>query len=87
MIGELNAHLEQLHVLAERGEVRLVVLASNGKHFSAGADLNWMKRMVDYGFDDNLADSRELARLMQQLDELPCPTLCPRRSRKNAMPG
>ncbi|OHZ03684.1 enoyl-CoA hydratase/isomerase family protein [Salinicola sp. MIT1003] len=76
LIGELNAHLAKLHVLAERGEVRLVVLASNGKHFSAGADLHWMKRMVDYGFDDNLADSRELARLMQQLDELPCPTLC-----------
>lgn len=76
LIGELNAHLERLHALAERGEVRVMVLASNGKHFSAGADLRWMKRMVDYGFDDNLADSRELARLMQQLDELPCPTLC-----------
>ncbi|MGM8851298.1 enoyl-CoA hydratase-related protein [Salinicola halophyticus] len=76
LIKELNAHLERLHALAERDEVRLVVLASGGKHFSAGADLHWMKRMVDYGFDDNLKDSRELARLMQQLDGLPCPTLC-----------
>lgn len=76
LIIELNAHLERLHALAERGEVRVMVLASDGKHFSAGADLRWMKRMVDYGFDDNLADSRELARLMQQLDALPCPTLC-----------
>ena len=76
LIKELNAHLDRLHELAERGEVRVMVLASDGKHFSAGADLRWMKRMVDYGFDDNLADSRELARLMQQLDELPCPTLC-----------
>ncbi|WP_110641963.1 enoyl-CoA hydratase/isomerase family protein [Salinicola sp. CPA57] len=76
LIKELNAHLERLHALAEHDEVRLVVLASGGKHFSAGADLHWMKRMVDYGFDDNLKDSRELARLMQQLDGLPCPTLC-----------
>lgn len=76
LIGELNAHLERLRALAERGEVRLMVLASDGKHFSAGADLHWMKRMVDYGFDDNLADSHELARLMQGLDTLPCPTLC-----------
>lgn len=76
LIGELNAHLAKLHALAKRSEVRLMVLASDGKHFSAGADLRWMKRMVDYGFDDNLADSRKLARLMQQLDELPCPTLC-----------
>jgi methylglutaconyl-CoA hydratase len=76
LIKELNAHLERLHVLAERSEVRVVVLGSDGKHFSAGADLNGMKRMVDFSFDDNLKDARELARLMQQLDALPCPTLC-----------
>jgi len=76
LIKELNAHLERLHALAARSEVRLVVLGSEGKHFSAGADLNGMKRMVDFSFDDNLKDARELARLMQQLDELPCPTLC-----------
>jgi len=76
LIGELNRHLERLHDSAERGEVRVVVLGSEGKHFSAGADLNWMKRMVDYSVDDNLADSRELARLMQRIDSLPCPTLC-----------
>ncbi|KXS37089.1 MAG: methylglutaconyl-CoA hydratase [Halomonadaceae bacterium T82-2] len=76
LIGELNRHLDRLHDSAERGEVRVVVLGSEGKHFSAGADLNWMKRMVDYSVDDNLADSRELARLMQRIDSLPCPTLC-----------
>ncbi|CAO1669625.1 enoyl-CoA hydratase-related protein [Salinicola sp. NYA28a] len=76
LIKELNAHLDHLHELAERGEVRVVVLGSEGKHFSAGADLHWMKRMVDYSVEDNLADSRELSRLMQRLDSLPCPTLC-----------
>ncbi|WP_303856880.1 enoyl-CoA hydratase-related protein [Salinicola salarius] len=76
LIKELNAHLERLHALAERSEVRVVVLGSDGKHFSAGADLNGMKRMVDFSFDDNLKDARELARLMQKLDALPCPTLC-----------
>lgn len=76
LIGELNAHLDQLHAAAERGDVRVVVLASEGKHFSAGADLNWMKRMVEYSVDANLADSRELSRLMHRLDTLPCPTLC-----------
>ncbi|WP_129141606.1 enoyl-CoA hydratase-related protein [Modicisalibacter coralii] len=76
LIGELNGHLDRLHDSAERGEVRVVVLGSEGKHFSAGADLHWMKRMVDYSVDDNLADSRELSRLMQRLDSLPCPTLC-----------
>lgn len=76
LIGELNSHLDRLHAAAERGDVRVVVLGSEGKHFSAGADLNWMKRMVEYGVDANLADSRELSRLMHRLDTLPCPTLC-----------
>ncbi len=76
LIDELNAHLDRLHEAAERDEVRVVVLGSEGKHFSAGADLNWMKRMVDYGFDANLEDSRQLSRLMHRLDTLPCPTVC-----------
>lgn len=76
LIAELNAHLDRLHDDAEQGRVRVVVLTSEGKSFSAGADLGWMKRMVEYSLDDNLADSRQLSRLMHSLDTLPCPTLC-----------
>ncbi|MGM0983412.1 MAG: enoyl-CoA hydratase/isomerase family protein [Pseudomonadota bacterium] len=76
LIAELNAHLERLHDAARHGEVRAVVLGSEGKSFSAGADLNWMKRMVEYDVDDNIADSRKLAALMHGLDTLPCPTVC-----------
>lgn len=76
LIHELNNHLDQLFEAVERDEVRALVLGSEGKHFSAGADLNWMKRMIEYSFEDNLNDSRELSRLMHQLDTLPCPTLC-----------
>ena len=76
LIKALNGHLTHLHALASQGEVRVMVLASEGKSFSAGADLKWMQRMVEYSREDNLADSRELARLMQLLDELPCPSVC-----------
>ncbi|NAW35711.1 enoyl-CoA hydratase-related protein [Halomonas alimentaria] len=76
LIAELNAHLERLHDAAHHGEIRAVVLGSEGKSFSAGADLGWMKRMVEYDFDGNLADSRKLSALMHGLDTLPCPTLC-----------
>ncbi|WP_168016850.1 enoyl-CoA hydratase-related protein [Halomonas salinarum] len=76
LISELNDHLHRVGELAHRGEVRVLVLGSEGKHFSAGADLNWMKRMVDYDFEDNLADSRELSSLMHALDTLPCPSVC-----------
>ncbi|WP_249975434.1 enoyl-CoA hydratase-related protein [Vreelandella olivaria] len=76
LIAELNAHLSYLHDGATAGEVRAVVLGSKGKSFSAGADLNWMKRMVDYDLEGNLADSRKLSALMHGLDTLPCPTVC-----------
>ncbi len=76
LIGELNDHLRRAGELADRGEIRLLVLASKGKNFSAGADLHWMKRMADYDFEDNLVDARELSALMHGLDTLPCPTVC-----------
>ncbi|PMR68493.1 enoyl-CoA hydratase/isomerase family protein [Halomonas heilongjiangensis] len=76
LISELNAHLDRLREAAGRGEVRVVVLGSEGKSFSAGADLGWMKRMVEYDVEDNLADSRKLSQLMHGLDTLPCPTVC-----------
>ncbi len=76
LIAELNVHLDKLHDAARHGEVRVVVLGSEGKSFSAGADLNWMKRMAEYDFEGNLADSRKLAKLMHGLDTLPCPTVC-----------
>lgn len=76
LIAELNDHLDQLAAAAERDEVRAMVLASKGKSFSAGADLGWMQRMVEYSLDDNLTDSRALSRMMHSLDTLPCPTLC-----------
>jgi len=54
---------------------RAVVLRSEGDTFCAGADLNWMKSMVDYGLDQNLADSRALAEMYRALDGLSMPLL------------
>lgn len=56
-------------------DVRVVVLAGEGKSFSAGADLGWMRRMADYSDADNLADARALASMMQNLNEMPKPTI------------
>src|SRR5437016_7756039 len=55
--------------------VRVVVLAGNGPAFCAGADLNWMKRMASYGYEENLADARALADMLAALDRLPKPTI------------
>ena len=56
-------------------QVRVVQLRGAGKSFSAGADLNWMKRMAGYGRDENLKDAGELGKLMRILHELPKPTI------------
>lgn len=55
--------------------IRAVVLASAGRSFSAGADLDWMRRIADQTFEANLADAAQLAALMQTLDRLPKPTM------------
>lgn len=55
--------------------VRVVVLAGEGKSFSAGADLGWMQRMADYSEAENLEDARQLAAMMQILNEMPKPTI------------
>jgi len=55
--------------------VRVVVLAGNGPAFCAGADLNWMKRMAGYSYDENLRDARALADMLATLDRLEKPTI------------
>jgi len=61
--------------VGEDAAVRVVVLGGEGKSFSAGADLDWMRRMADYGDKENLADARALARMLRTLNELPKPTI------------
>jgi len=55
--------------------VRAVILAAQGKYFSAGADLNWMKAMAEDSEAANRADAQALAKLMSTLDTLSKPTI------------
>ncbi len=69
-------HLTEAIIAAgEDPRARVVVLAANGKSFSAGGDLNWMRRMAGYSDDENLADAEALAWLMMKLDRCPKPTI------------
>ena len=72
LIAELTAALRTME--ADDG-VRLVVLSGAGKSFSAGADLNWMKRMAGYSKDDNVRDAMGLGALMRTLAFLRKPTI------------
>ena len=65
MIAEL---IQVLKDLANNDDVRMLILAANGKNFSAGADINWMRSMAEKNFGQNQADAEELATLMHRLD-------------------
>ena len=72
LIAELAAACAELD--ADAG-VRVVVLAGRGKHFSAGADLNWMRRASDSTEAENLADSRKFAAMLRTLSGMSKPTI------------
>jgi len=72
MISDL---INCLNELSKNNEVRLLVLTGMGKSFCAGADLNWMKRMKDYSFEENLKDSQNLAELFTVLNNFKRPTI------------
>ena len=67
--------IDLLKQVAADDNVHVLLLKANGKHFSAGADLAWMQRMVNYTEKENLEDSLQLAKLMQTLYRFPKPTV------------
>ena len=72
LIAGLTAELRRLD---DAADAKVIVLAAEGKSFSAGADLNWMKRMAQYSEEENLRDARALANLMRSLAGLRKPTI------------
>ena len=67
--AELIAELtHEIDALDANPAIRVLVLQAEGKHFSAGADLNWMRAMKDRTEAENRDDARKLATLMQRLD-------------------
>ncbi len=72
VIAELTAAFEQV---AATEDMRVMVLAAEGKSFSAGADLGWMKRMASYSYEENLRDANALANMLKVLNTLPIPTI------------
>ena len=61
--------------LTQAQDARVCILQANGKHFCAGAHLDWMRRVQNANTQESWEDSMQLATLMKTLDTLPIPTI------------
>jgi methylglutaconyl-CoA hydratase len=72
MIAALDAAFARLQ---DDAAVRVIVLAGEGKHFSAGADLQWMQRASQATREWNLEDARKFAAMLARIEACPKPTV------------
>lgn len=72
LIAELTAAFTEL---GAREDLRAIVLAAEGKAFCAGADLNWMKAMAGYSWEENHADATRLADMLWAIYSCPLPVI------------
>jgi len=82
LIAKITRAFEEL---GKQPEVRVIVLRSTGKSFSAGGDLNWMKRATTYTPEENLRDARAGAEMFFTVAR--CPKLVIARVHGRALGG
>jgi len=71
LISEMTSCFSQIP-----SSTRAIVLNGNGKSFSAGADLNWMKKMINYNENENKKDSLSLFDMFYAIKTAPVPVIC-----------
>lgn len=72
MIQEIT---QAFHDLENRKDIRVIVLQGEGKSFCAGADLNWMKEMVNFSYIQNREDSLVLFRMFETIAKCTLPVV------------
>jgi len=73
--GVIAALTEAFARLNQDADLRVVLLAGHGKAFCAGADLNWMRAMAGYSWDENRADAQALADMLWTIYSCPVPVV------------
>ena len=72
MIAEL---CDAFHMLGRQDVVRVILVSGEGKSFSAGADLNWMKQAAAQDEAANTADAMKMARMFETMNTCPKPVV------------
>lgn len=72
MIGELIKAFNEVSAL---DDVRVIVLRGRGKSFCAGADLNWMRDVATYSYEQNYKESLQLSDCFYTIYSCPKPTI------------
>jgi methylglutaconyl-CoA hydratase len=76
MIQEITEQLILLAQITPIEEMRLLIIEGEGKVFSAGADLNYMKQQAQQSEEKNLQDALNLGKMFFTLAAFPCPVVC-----------
>ncbi len=61
--------------LDSNDDIRIIIIKANGKHFCAGANINWMKRIGNLSYNENYHDALSLANLFHIIFHLKTPTI------------
>jgi methylglutaconyl-CoA hydratase len=72
LIAELTRCFEEI---SDDEQVRVVVLAGEGRSFCAGADVGYMRETAAFAYEENLEDARRLAMMFWTIDECPKPVV------------
>ena len=72
MIAALTTQFQQA---GNNPDVKLIILKANGESFSAGADLNWMKRAASFTEEENIEDAAKLHDMLETIDTCPKPVI------------
>jgi len=71
----IDEMLSLFELIIDDENLRIVILTGEGKSFCAGADLNWMRSVVNQSFDENLEESNRLADLFHKIYSFPRPVI------------
>ncbi len=72
MISEIITAFKELN---SSKVVKIIVLRGRGKSFCAGADLNWMRNVATYSYEQNFKESLQLSQCFYEIYTSPKPTI------------